>query len=359
MLKWFLAILGLCGLLHAKDWSAPLKINIDGVDTARKVVRFQAYDLKVGESGYVLAKLTDYDVIAASLEVLSIENGVAYAKYAPYKVMKQKHLPTPRMVPKKGNLAIFREFNNQAFLIAPDLHTYEQVKDDYPDATFINSDLLVAFLNGFDPTAKTLRRACDIYSVGLVYLVSTNRLNILDCQSFAILETQPLDTTKVGRTFSPFFSRVEGVDRGTFGKLVAGGKARHYFTYYDNLLRKESEKKLAGEVKAEDKRELKKDIKHAKSQKQKQALEKEYNEEINEEKQLIAPKLSKEQKAEEQALDKATSKERAKEAKEAKKRRKKELAKERLEEKAERKAKKAEKKREKAEEKRIRQEEKQ
>ncbi|BCZ17111.1 hypothetical protein NHP190003_03930 [Helicobacter sp. NHP19-003] len=357
MRKWIFLILGLCGLLSAKDWSAPLKINIDSVDTARKVVQFQAYDLKVGESGYVLAKLTDYDVISASLEVLSVENGVAYAKYTPYKVMKQKHLPTPRMTPKKGNLAIFREFNSQAFLIAPDVHTYEQIKDDHPDTTFISSDLLVAFLNGFDPTAKTLRRACDIYSVGLVYLVSTNRLNILDCQSFAILETKPFDTTRVGRTFTPFFSRVEGVDRGTFGKLVAGGKAKHYFTYYDNLLRKESEKKLVREVKAEDKRELRKDIKKAKSQKQKQALEREYNKEIQEEQQQIAPALSKRQKAEEKSLDQATTKERAKEAKEAKKRRKKELAKERLEEKAERKAKKAEKKREKAEEKRIRQEE--
>lgn len=358
MFKWFLVVLGLCGLMSAKDWSAPLKINIDSVDTTRKVVQFQAYDLKVGESGYVLAKLTDYDVIAASLEVLSIENGVAYAKYTAYKVMKQKHLPTPRMTPKKGNLAIFREFNNQAFLIAPDVHSYEKVKDDYPDTTFINSDLLVAFLNGFDPTAKTLRRACDIYSVGLIYLVSTNHLNILDCQSFAILETKPFDTSRVGRTFTPFFSRVEGVDRGTLGKIMTGGKAKHYFSYYDTLLRKEGQKKLEREVKAEDKKELRKNIKNAKSAKQKQALEKEYKEEIKEEQQQIAPALSKQQKAEEKALDQATTKERAKEAKEAKKERKRELAKEKREEKAEKKAKKEQKEREKADEKRIRQEEK-
>ncbi|CRF49237.1 FIG00710332: hypothetical protein [Helicobacter heilmannii] len=358
MFKWFLVVLGLCGLMSAKDWSAPLKINIDSVDTTRKVVQFQAYDLKVGESGYVLAKLTDYDVIAASLEVLSIENGVAYAKYTPYKVMKQKHLPTPRMVPKKGNLAIFREFNNQAFLIAPDVHSYEKVKDDYPETVFINSDLLVAFLNGFDPTARTLRRACDIYSAGLIYLVSTNRLNILDCQSFAILETKPFDTSKVGRTFTPFFSRVEGVDRGTFGKLVAGGKARHYFSYYDNLLRKEGQRKLEREIKSEDKKELRKDIKKAKSEKQKQALEREYHKEIQEEERQIAPELSKQQKAEEKSLDQATTKERTKEAKEAKKERKRELAKEKQEEKAEKKAKKAEKQQEKADKRRILQEEK-
>ncbi|BCZ19968.1 hypothetical protein NHP190012_16100 [Helicobacter sp. NHP19-012] len=358
MLKWFFMVLGLCGLLNAKDWSAPLKINIDSVDTARKVVQFQAYDLQVGESGYILAKLTDYDVIAASLEVFSIQNGVAYARYTPYKVMKQKHLPTPRMVPKKGNLAIFREFNSQAFLIAPDLHTYENIKDDHTDITFISSDLLVAFLNGFNPTAKTLRRACDIYSVGLIYLVSTNRLNILDCQSFAILETKPFDTSKVGRTFTPFFSRVEGVDRGTLGKIMAGGKARHYFSYYDNLLRRESEKKLVREIKTQDKKELEKDIKNARNAKQKQALEKEYNKEIKEEQQQIAPTLSKQQKVEEKSLDQTTNKERAKEAKEAKKERKQELAKEKQKKKAEKKAKKAEKQQEKADKKRIRQEEK-
>ncbi|WP_205426684.1 plasminogen-binding N-terminal domain-containing protein [Helicobacter suis] len=358
MLKgFFVGVLIFYAVLHAQTWSEPLKINIDSVDKVRKIVRFQAYDLKVGESGYILAKLTDYSVIVANVEVFSIQDGVALGKYGPFNVMKQPHLPTPRMTPKQGNLAIFREFNNQAFLIAPDLHTYEKVKDSYPDTNFISSDLLMTFLNGFDPTVRVVRKACDIYSVGLLFVVSTNRLSILDCQSFAILESSPLDTSRVGRTYTPFFSRVEGIDRGTLGKLFAGGRATHYFAYYDALLRKQSEKKLVKDVKTEDKRELKKDIKDAKTSQEKKTLEKEYKEEIKEEKQSIMPGLSKKQEQEERSLDATSSKERAKEAKEAKKAYKKELAKERTEAKAKRKAEREARKKDKKKSKQIRKEE--
>lgn len=331
--------IGSWALAHALTLNEPLKISIDEVDKTKKVVRFQAYDLKVGETGYILAKLTDYNVIVAKVEVLSVRDGVAFGKYGPFSVMKQPHLPTPRMVPKKGYLAIFREFNHQAFLIAPDARLYEKIKDSYPDIVFINSDLLMVFFNGFDPSTKTLRKACDIYSVGLLFLVSTDRLNILDCQSFAILESQKLDTSKVSRTSTPFFSRVEGIDRGTLGKLLSGGKSRHYFSFYDSLLRKESQKRLERAVKAEDKREYKNKLKETKSHQEKKALRREFKEEEREDKQRIMSGLSKQEKTEEKSLDQTSNKEKTREDKEDKKAYKQEIAKQRAQEKATREAK--------------------
>ncbi|WP_257616088.1 plasminogen-binding N-terminal domain-containing protein, partial [Helicobacter suis] len=76
MLRGFwVGVLIFWGVLHAQTWSEPLKIDIDSVDKIRKIVRFQAYDLKVGESGYILAKLTDYRLIGANVEVFSIQYG--------------------------------------------------------------------------------------------------------------------------------------------------------------------------------------------------------------------------------------------------------------------------------------------
>ncbi|WP_104578739.1 plasminogen-binding N-terminal domain-containing protein [Helicobacter felis] len=332
------------GLLVAQEWSAPLKINIDAVDSTNKLVRFQAYDLKVGESGYILAQLTDYNVIAAQVEVLRIENGVAIGRYGPYSVMHQRHLPTPRMVPKKGYLAIFREFNHQAFLIAPDSQLYEKIKDDYKEIEFINSDLLVALLNGFDPSARSLRRACDLYSTGLLFIVSTEKLNILDCQSFAILESKPLDTSQATRSSTPFYSRVEGIDRGTLGKLFSGSKSKHYFSFYDTLLKNEAQKALERALKKENRAEFKEDIKQAKSEAEKKALKKKLKEELKEDRSVVHTESQAERK-EEQSLDASSAAKKAKETQESKAERKARIKAEKATERARKKAAKEAKKR--------------
>ncbi|WP_104695102.1 plasminogen-binding N-terminal domain-containing protein [Helicobacter salomonis] len=347
---WVVFCLVMTGILGAQEWSAALKINIDAVDKLKKLVRFQAYDLKVGESGYILAKLTDYNVIVAQIEVVRVHDGVAVGKYSPYSVMKQRHLPTPRMEPKKGYLAIFREFNHQAFLIAPDAQLYDQIKDNYKDVEFINSDLLVAFLNGFDPNARNLRRACDIYSAGLLYIVSTEHLNILDCQSFAILESQHLDTSQATRSSTPFYSRVEGIDKGTLGKFFGGGKAKHYFSFYDNLLKQEAQKNLAKAREKEDKFEFKEDMKKAKSAEEKKALKRELEQELKAD-ELVAPEESPQERLEEKSLDASSQEKKKEEAIEEKKARKARIKAEKAEERAKKREAKEAKKRAKEEEK--------
>ncbi len=228
--------------LFSASWQEPLKVSIDFVDVPKKIVRFPAYDLQVGEFGFVVTKLSDYEIVTSEVLVVAVENGVATARFKAFDSMKQRHLPTPRMVAKKGDLIYFRQFNNQAFLIAPNDEIYEQIKAENPDTNFISPDLLVIHLNGFDPKAASLKKACNAYSVGVLYIVTTNTLNILDCQSFEFLEKRPFDTSRVGKTAVPFFSRVEGVDVGTLGKLFSGSQAKHYFVYYDMLLKKEKRK---------------------------------------------------------------------------------------------------------------------
>ncbi len=342
--------------LWTQEWSAPLKISIDAVDSTNKLVRFQAYDLKVGESGYILAKLTDYNVIAAQVEVLQIENGVAVGRYTPYSVMKQRHLPTPRMEPKKGYLAIFREFNHQAFLIAPDAQLYTQIKDAYKEIEFVNSDLLVAFLSGFNPSVHSLRKACDLYSAGLLFIVSTERLNILDCQSFAVLESKHLDTSTATRSSTPFYSRVEGIDKGTLGRLFGGSKVKNYFLFYDTLLKEEAQKTLERALKKENRIEFKEDIKRAKTAAEKKALKKKLKEELKAD-QALVPKESAQELQEERKLDASSQAKKAIEAQESRAERKARIKAEKEAERARKKAAKEAKKRAKEETKRKKKEE--
>ncbi|GAA8414507.1 plasminogen-binding protein PgbA [Helicobacter pylori] len=249
--------------LQSASWQEPLRVSIEFVDLPKKIIRFLAHDLKVGEFGFVVTKLSDYEIVNSEVVIIAVENGVATAKFRAFESMKQSHLPTPRMVARKGDLVYFRQFNNQAFLIAPNDELYEQIRATNTDINFISSDLLVTFLNGFDPKIANLRKACNVYSVGVIYIVTTNTLNILSCESFEILEKRELDTSGVTKTSTPFFSRVEGIDAGTLGKLFSGSQSKNYFAYYDALVKKEKRKEVRIEKKEEriDARENKREIK--------------------------------------------------------------------------------------------------
>ncbi len=249
--------------LQSASWQEPLRVSIEFVDLPKKIIRFPAHDLQVGEFGFVVTKLSDYEIVNSEVVIIAIENGVATAKFRAFESMKQSHLPTPRMVARKGDLVYFRQFNNQAFLIAPNDELYEQIRATNTDINFISSDLLVTFLNGFDPKIANLRKACNVYSVGVIYIVTTNTLNILSCESFEILEKRELDTSGVTKTSTPFFSRVEGIDAGTLGKLFSGSQSKNYFAYYDALVKKEKRKEVRIKKQEEkvDAREIKREIK--------------------------------------------------------------------------------------------------
>ncbi|GAA8240456.1 plasminogen-binding protein PgbA [Helicobacter pylori] len=249
--------------LQSASWQEPLRVSIEFVDLPKKIIRFPAHDLQVGEFGFVVTKLSDYEIVNSEVVIIAVENGVATAKFRAFESMKQSHLPTPRMVARKGDLIYFRQFNNQAFLIAPNDEIYEQIRATNTDINFISSDLLVTFLNGFDPKIANLRKACNVYSVGVIYIVTTNTLNILSCESFEILEKRELDTSGVTKTSTPFFSRVEGIDAGTLGKLFSGSQSKNYFAYYDALVKKEKRKEVRIKKREEkiDSREIKREIK--------------------------------------------------------------------------------------------------
>ncbi|GAA7251678.1 plasminogen-binding protein PgbA [Helicobacter pylori] len=249
--------------LQSASWQEPLRVSIEFVDLPKKIIRFPAHDLQVGEFGFVVTKLSDYEIVNSEVVIIAVENGVATAKFRAFESMKQSHLPTPRMVVRKGDLIYFRQFNNRAFLIAPNDEIYEQIRATNTDINFISSDLLVTFLNGFDPKIANLRKACNVYSVGVIYIVTTNTLNILSCESFEILEKRELDTSGVTKTSTPFFSRVEGIDAGTLGKLFSGSQSKNYFAYYDALVKKEKRKEVRIKKREEkiDSREIKREIK--------------------------------------------------------------------------------------------------
>lgn len=213
-------------------------VSKDITEVNGKILAFKADGLKVGQSGVVLAQNGDYNVIIASAVIERINDGYAYARFAPFTNIAQKYLPTPQAIPTKDDRVIFGGFYNKAIAIAPDQESYTKILSINP-AHFVHIDLFAAFLakDGInDPKPKHLREFCNAYSIGLVYILASNGLNVLDCQSFALLEVQPFNKPQLEKTHAPFFSRIANIDTGSLASKLRSKKSRQYFSYYDELL---------------------------------------------------------------------------------------------------------------------------
>ena len=212
-------------------------------DKGNQTITFEAKDLLVGESGWVVSSFSDYSGIIAQAEVIECcEDGKAIANIKEFDTLRQVYLPNPTNDPKEGDIVVFRGVNHKAFLVAPNLEFYGKIKEDYKEVNFVSSDLLLGYLfsyGGYDPTRLFFREACSAYGVGLVYIINENALDVLDCQSFKILDSKEMDTSEVEDISVPFYSRIEEVNTGTLFSFLQPKKAKFYFAYYTNLLHPE------------------------------------------------------------------------------------------------------------------------
>ena len=212
-------------------------------DKGNQTITFEAKDLLVGESGWVVSSFSDYSGILAQAEVIECcEDGKAIANIKEFDTLRQVYLPNPTNDPKEGDIVVFRGVNHKAFLVAPNLELYDKIKEDYKEVNFVSSDLLLGYLfsyGGYDPTRLFFREACSAYGVGLVYIINENALDVLDCQSFKILDSKEMDTSEVEDISVPFYSRIEEVNTGTLFSFLQPKKAKFYFAYYTNLLHPE------------------------------------------------------------------------------------------------------------------------
>ncbi|WP_158657017.1 plasminogen-binding N-terminal domain-containing protein [Helicobacter aurati] len=203
-------------------------------------ITFPAMSLKVGETGIVMRDLESYQGIAASVEVINVNGATATAKILPFTQLQQPYLPTPRITPQKNDKVIFRSYNNKAFLIAPDEKTYNAIKAQYPFIDFVSSDLLMGFLNSrgkHDPTSKTLPAACNEYAVGLVFIMGSNTLAVLNCQNLKTIHQHNITLPAHITPQSPFYTRIDFDGGGSLTYMFASKKSRKdYFGYYDSLI---------------------------------------------------------------------------------------------------------------------------
>lgn len=204
---------------------------------------FKAGNLQLGEGGVVLTRNQSHQVIIAQAKILEIIDGKARAKITAFHAMNQKFLPTPINEVKVGDEVLFRSFYNRAIALAPNQEAYQFILKNNPKIQFMHIDLFAAFLQRTsvnDPKKKHFQAFCPRYSIGLVFIMDSQAVKVLDCQSFTILSTQSLPDSSVvqKQATTPFFSRITAANK-RLGSRLKPNKSKNYFAYYDWLLREQ------------------------------------------------------------------------------------------------------------------------
>ncbi|MCE3039632.1 plasminogen-binding N-terminal domain-containing protein [Helicobacter anatolicus] len=256
-----------------------VSIEITKVDLGKNQVEFAAGDLRIGESGWIKVDFHNYTGIIKQVVVIAIDKKNAIGKMVDFDTLKQKYLPRPTNKVKVGDKVYFRTLNTKAFLVAPDLESYEKVKNTHKEVEFLSPDLLMGFLlayGGYDPTKEFFKKACGSYAVGLLYVVNENALDILDCQSTISLKTEDFDTSGIKEPKTPFYSRIDEIKTGTLFSFMQSKKAKYYFPYFTNFAHPERDYQT---MMVKEKREIDAKLQAQKEEEKRLKLEKKKNKE--------------------------------------------------------------------------------
>lgn len=235
LVRFFYALL-LVGFLNAFD----KRISLPILETQNHDIYTNSTDLRIGESGFVIRQFDQqHSMIISRAVVVAIENDRAKLSLLPYQLFENQSMPLPMLVPQKDDYVIFRAFFNRAFLIAPNQQLYLDVTERYSNVEWLHPDLFAAFLMSQGKSAPSLadfKEICSLYATGVVYLIRSNQGELRDCQSFALLKQDTLNTNN-SEQMKPFFSRLGNIERSWIGFLLGDAKIGDYYLYYNDVIR--------------------------------------------------------------------------------------------------------------------------
>ena len=132
----------------------------------------------------------------------------AKATVLPYTAMTHKNIPNIQTDVKVNDQVILGNFYNNVLLIAPNARSYENISKSF-QRTWIHPDAYaVDFMDEGDKAISltSLKNFAEQNQVGLVLIVTQNRLRILDPISQQFLGEQSISGIGAN-TMSPFFAR--------------------------------------------------------------------------------------------------------------------------------------------------------
>lgn len=202
-------------------------------------IKIPAMDLQVGDSGIISREINGNEFIIAEAQVAEITEGVAVVSVSEFSQMREKYLPKPKAQVAEGDKITFRILYDKALLIAPNQSAYQGIADNFKNIDFLHSDIFATFLakEGENmPKIADFAKFCAKFDLGLVFVALQNRVEILNCASFKILDSKALNLADLSANL-PFFTRISNE---TIKEIFNEKKFEPYFAYFENLIKSQN-----------------------------------------------------------------------------------------------------------------------
>ncbi len=144
--------------------------------------------------------------------------GGAKASFQKRGLITHKKIPSIQTEVTVGDKVIFGNFYNNVLLIAPNQTAYKQITSKF-NRTWIHPDIFaLAFMQKGEGslTMETLKSFAKQHQVGLVLVVTQDKLLVIDPLSKSIIGSTRLKTNP-NTAMSPFYARFKLMDTSLFG----------------------------------------------------------------------------------------------------------------------------------------------
>ncbi len=204
-------------------------------------------DISVGSSGIVLHAFDDrHRTIIATAVVTSKKDGKLTLRFHKFDRLHQSALPEYKIAPQKGDIVILNYLYNRVLPIVPDAGHYQSFVTSHRSFEILHPDLFASALY-FDhqpqPTRENFRESCVQNDLGLLYFAVGNEGHFVDCNSFKIVASEPLESpVDTQKAQKPFYSRVPEI-KNRLGGIMGGESIGDYNLYYKTFLHLKQNKK--------------------------------------------------------------------------------------------------------------------
>jgi hypothetical protein len=215
--------------------------KIDNIENNKTTINIG--NLIVGQSGIVV-HIYDNDkrLVVSNAKVISSNANSSIVEFFKFDDLKQDAVPTSKREVSKNDVLVLNYMYNSSLLIAPNLNSFQAVRDNFKLNNFIHSDIFAAKLkvehNPY-PKKEDIQNFAIEQNLGTIFMVIENKVFILDTKTFTILDSYLINYENK-ESIKPFYTRIEDIEETIFSwsyfDFFSGKKSVTYDDYYKKIL---------------------------------------------------------------------------------------------------------------------------
>lgn len=199
----------------------------------------------VGESAIVLFDYGEGSIITKSCVVTRSDLNSADLKCERFSQFDQDSMPKADIEARVGDRVIVAPLSNYALVIAPSASRYVRVVEANKHLKFIHPDMFALELRkdkNPHPKVKDFQNFCDRELVGTVIFALDDADYTVDCKSFVLIRSNPVDLVQEQNSMKPFFHRLLPIKKGFFAWFTAE-EIKDFNKHYKSFIKEKPDAK--------------------------------------------------------------------------------------------------------------------